>query len=110
MFSLPVPVESGSTTLHACIEAWAAPEIVTDFYSSAAKTKTNATKSSSLLSFPDFFVCQLRRFTVTADWTPKKLDVQVDVPDILDLTSFKRNEGLQPGEEELPNESESSTV
>ncbi|CAD5112680.1 DgyrCDS1901 [Dimorphilus gyrociliatus] len=110
VFSLPVPVESGTTSLQSCVEAWAAPEIVTDFYSSAAKTKTNALKSSSLISFPDFFVCQLKRFTVAADWTAKKLDVLVDVPTILDLSAFKKSEGLEPGEEELPNESGPSKI
>jgi ubiquitin carboxyl-terminal hydrolase 5/13 len=38
---------------------------------------------------------------VAADWTPKKLDVTVDLPDELDLEAL-RGHGLKAGEEELP--------
>ena len=35
------------------------------------------------------------------DWTPIKLDVEVEMPDLLDL-SWLQGKGLQPGEETLP--------
>lgn len=44
---------------------------------------------------------QLKKFTLGDDWVPKKLDVAIDVPDILDLEDL-RGRGLQPGEEQLP--------
>lgn len=43
----------------------------------------------------------LKKFTVKEDWTPIKLDVAVEMPDILDL-NFLRGNGLQPNEELLP--------
>ncbi|GCC22776.1 hypothetical protein chiPu_0001166 [Chiloscyllium punctatum] len=42
-----------------------------------------------------------RKFTFGVDWVPKKLDVSIDMPDLLDI-SHLRATGLQPGEEELP--------
>lgn len=43
----------------------------------------------------------MKKFTVKEDWTPIKLDVAVEMPDTVDL-SFLRGNGLQPGEELLP--------
>uniref|UniRef100_A0A8C2PXC8 Ubiquitin carboxyl-terminal hydrolase n=1 Tax=Cyprinus carpio TaxID=7962 RepID=A0A8C2PXC8_CYPCA len=52
-------------------------------------------------SFPDHLVIQIKKFTFGLDWVPKKLDVSIDVPDTLDLSSL-RAMGQQPGEELLP--------
>lgn len=41
------------------------------------------------------------RFYLASDWTSKKLEVLVDVPEKLDL-EFLRGRGLQPGEEAQP--------
>lgn len=43
----------------------------------------------------------LKKFTLKPDWTSVKLDVALDIPDILDLDSL-RSTGLLPHEEELP--------
>lgn len=91
--------------LSACLQCFQADEIVDDFYSSAVKGKCTARKSTRLSSFPDYLMVQLKKFTVGEDWVPKKLDVSIDVPEELDLASL-RGSGLQPGEEELPQEQE----
>lgn len=44
---------------------------------------------------------QLKKFTLREDWVPIKLDVAVEVPDILNLAPL-RGQGPQPGEEPLP--------
>ncbi|XP_071945976.1 ubiquitin carboxyl-terminal hydrolase 5-like [Antedon mediterranea] len=85
----------------ACLDKMTQPEIVDDFYSSALKARSTAKKTTKLASFPDYLLIQLRKFTLGDDWVPKKLDVSVDMPDDLDLTSI-RGVGLQPGEVELP--------
>lgn len=54
-----------------------------------------------MASFPDYLVIQLKKFTLREDWVPIKLDVAVDMPDVLDLTPL-RGVGPQPGEEPLP--------
>ncbi|XP_022099962.1 ubiquitin carboxyl-terminal hydrolase 5-like [Acanthaster planci] len=85
----------------ACLEVFMAPETVEDFFSSALQAKSIATRSVKFATFPDFLVIQLKKFTLTETWVPKKLDVAVDMPDELDLTAY-RGLGLQSGEVELP--------
>ncbi|XP_070182995.1 ubiquitin carboxyl-terminal hydrolase 5-like [Littorina saxatilis] len=86
-----------------CISSFAAEELVDDFYSSAIQGKTQAKKTTRLASFPDYLFLQLKKFTVDLDWTPKKLDVSIEVPDELDLSAL-RGKGKQPNEEELPSD------
>ncbi|XP_008209827.1 ubiquitin carboxyl-terminal hydrolase 5 isoform X2 [Nasonia vitripennis] len=87
--------------LSSCLESFAKTEIVEQFYSSALNDKTTATKTTRLASFPDYLLLHLKKFTVKEDWTPIKLDVAVEMPDLLDL-NFLRGNGLQPTEELLP--------
>lgn len=54
-----------------------------------------------MATFPDFLFIHLKKFTVREDWTSVKLDVAVEMPDLLDLT-FLKGHGLQPNEELLP--------
>jgi len=84
-----------------CLESFFGDEIVHDFWSSALKEKAIATKRTRFLTFPDYLVVQLKKFTVGEDWVPKKLDVSIDVPDTLDLNEY-RGIGLQPHEVLLP--------
>jgi ubiquitin carboxyl-terminal hydrolase 5/13 len=87
--------------LSACIESFSASETVEDFYSTAINAKSIAEKCSRMSTFPDYLLIQLKKFTIGEDWTPKKLDVSIDVPDELDLSCL-RGTGKQAGEEELP--------
>lgn len=86
--------------LKSCIELFAKPEILSDFYSAAISARTTADKCSKVSRFPRMFVFQMKKFQCDSDWVPKKLDVAFDVPDILDL-EFLEGHGLQPGEVEL---------
>nr|XP_036859687.1 ubiquitin carboxyl-terminal hydrolase 13 [Manis javanica] len=58
-------------------------------------------RTSRFASFPEYLVVQIKKFTFGLDWVPKKFDVSVDMPDLLDINHL-RARGLQPGEEELP--------
>lgn len=87
--------------LEACLASFSAPEEVHDFYSTALQMKTTAVKSAGLTSFPDYLVLHMRKFVMEEGWVPKKLDVYVDVPDIIDI-SHMCSKGHQPGEELLP--------
>nr|DBA14885.1 TPA: hypothetical protein GDO54_004162 [Pyxicephalus adspersus] len=75
-----------------CLEAFAAPEQLDEFWSAAMQAKSSALKTSRFASFPDYLVIQIKKFT---------FDVSIDVPEELDLSRF-RGGGLQEGEEELP--------
>uniref|UniRef100_A0A4W3GQM9 Ubiquitin carboxyl-terminal hydrolase n=2 Tax=Callorhinchus milii TaxID=7868 RepID=A0A4W3GQM9_CALMI len=85
----------------ACLQAFAEPENVNEFWSSALQAKSAAVKTFHFASFPEYLVIQIKKFTFGVDWVPKKLDVSIDMPDLLDI-SFLKAKGLQPGEEELP--------
>ncbi|KAM1057374.1 hypothetical protein ACFX2A_031327 [Malus domestica] len=87
--------------LEACLASFSSPEEIQDFYSTGLKAKTMAVKSAGLTSFPDYLVLHMRKFVMEVGWVPKKLDVYIDVPDIIDI-SHMRSKGLQPGEELLP--------
>ncbi|KAL8506022.1 hypothetical protein ACS0TY_017035 [Phlomoides rotata] len=84
-----------------CLDCFAAPEELCDFYSSALNAKTTAIKTTGLTSFPDYLVLHMRKFLLEEGWVPKKLDVYIDVPDTIDISNM-RSKGLQPGEELLP--------
>ncbi|ELT92166.1 hypothetical protein CAPTEDRAFT_182887 [Capitella teleta] len=88
-------------SLTSCLEAFTAPEVINDFYSTAIQGQTTAKKSTKLASFPDYLFVQMKKFTLGPDWIPKKLDVSLDMPDALDLSQLRGN-GRQPGEEQLP--------
>ncbi|KAG5020550.1 hypothetical protein JHK87_016405 [Glycine soja] len=87
--------------LETCLVNFSAPEEIQDFYSTALKAKTTALKTAGLTSFPDYLVLHMRRFVMEAGREPKKLDVHIDVPDIIDI-SHMRSKGQQSGEELLP--------
>ncbi|KAL4201858.1 hypothetical protein AMTRI_Chr02g260840 [Amborella trichopoda] len=87
--------------LESCLASFTSPEEVHDFYSTALNAKTTAIKTAGLTTFPDYLVLHMRKFVMEEGWVPKKLDVYIDVPDIIDI-SYMRSKGLQPGEELLP--------
>ncbi|OTF76353.1 ubiquitin carboxyl-terminal hydrolase 5-like protein, partial [Euroglyphus maynei] len=92
-----------------CINNFAAKVRIEEFYSSAVNRKTFATMTSRFRTFPDYLLIHLKKFTLNENWTPKKLDISMDVPDFLDLEIF-RAQGKQPDEEELPDDASNSDV
>jgi len=93
-----------------CLKTVAEMERVDGFYSTAAKAHTFAKKTTRLASFPDHLIVALRKFVIKDGWVPQKLDVFVNVPDVIDL-AFLRARGKQANEEELAeaDEEESSS-
>ncbi|XP_044727778.1 ubiquitin carboxyl-terminal hydrolase 5 isoform X3 [Chrysoperla carnea] len=87
--------------LFSCLEAFTQSEIVEQFYSTAVNEKTTARKTTRLASFPDYLMIHAKKFMLREDWVPIKLDVALEVPDILDASSL-RGTGLQPDEFLLP--------
>ena len=73
-------------SFEACLEAFVETVDVPDFYSSAAKKKTFAKKTMRLKNFPDFMLFHLLKFAVDDHWVPYKLDVEVPMPDEIDLS------------------------
>jgi len=96
-----MPLVRPRIPFQACLDCFSATEVIEGFYSSAAKATTTASKTTRLATFPDYLVIQLKKFTIGADWVPLKLDVAVEMPDHIDLSSIRAT-GKQPGEEDLP--------
>ncbi len=85
----------------ACLESTFAPETIDGFYSTALRRKGQALKTIRFKSFPKYLLVQMKRYYVDKDWTPKKMDVSVDVPTSLRLGAF-RSTGIQESEVLLP--------
>ncbi|PNG64668.1 Ubiquitin carboxyl-terminal hydrolase 5, partial [Tetrabaena socialis] len=58
---------------------------------------TTATKRTRFASFPPYLLVQINRYFQDQDWTLKKMEVLVEVPDALNLEQL-RAAGPQPGE------------
>lgn len=52
-------------------------------------------------SFPDYLVIQMRKFYVSNDWIPKKMDVFIEVPQEMNI-EYLRGTGLKSNEVLLP--------
>ncbi|XP_065200121.1 ubiquitin carboxyl-terminal hydrolase 5 isoform X1 [Planococcus citri] len=103
----PIEIVRPRIKFESCLQAFIQSEVVDQFYSSAIKGKTEALKTTRLSNFPQYLIIHLKKYTLREDWTPVKLDVSVEVPDILDLSALK-GLGLQPGEELLPSEDDAA--
>jgi len=93
--------------LTACLDTLVAPEDVPGFYSSAVKARVTATKTAHLATFPDVLALTIRRFVLNSGHIPTKLEVDIVVPQELDLSKL-RGRGKQTGEVELPDEEEAA--
>lgn len=66
-----------------CIAKFAAAETLESF-----RGRSGALKTVRFKSFPKYLALHMRRYYVEG-WTPKKLSVQVQVPDELDLNALR---------------------
>lgn len=66
-------------------------------------------RRTRLKTFPDYLVIHMKKFTLAADWTPKKLDISLEVPDILDINELRAT-GRLPNEELLPDDDQNSNT
>ncbi|CAB4055360.1 USP5_13 [Lepeophtheirus salmonis] len=86
-----------------CVKTFSTEEVVLDFHSSALNGEsTFAKKTMRLKTFPDYLFIQMKKFDADpVTHQPYKLNVEVLMPDEIDLSCLKAKGGLQPGEVEL---------
>lgn len=84
------------------ISEWAAPEEIKGYKLPQSDRQTTISKTQKFVNFPDYLVVQLKKYAFNSDWTPKKLDVSMEIPDELDLNSLRAT-GFQHGENLMPN-------
>lgn len=98
----PVP----SIALTTCLEEWAGDTTIDDLrWPHLGKAVHAATQTLRLTNFPRYLIVQIQRYELGPDWTPVKLEVNLEVPEELDLTKYK-NSGPQEGETLVPDEDE----
>jgi ubiquitin carboxyl-terminal hydrolase 5/13 len=96
-----LPVVRPIIPLTQAIARWAEPEKIDDFKIKRDGPKTTIRKTQRFLTFPDYLLIQLKKYTFNDDWTPRKLDVSMEIPDEIDLNSL-RAKGFQRGETPMP--------
>ncbi|CBY18438.1 unnamed protein product [Oikopleura dioica] len=73
-------------------------EAIDHFKSPVDGTLLTAHRAARISKFPKYLLLQCRRFTIGANWQPKKLNVSLEMPEELDLEAM-RAKGPQPGED-----------
>lgn len=97
-------------TLNACFTRLCQPEHLTEYFSAHLNKCTKvrlsqylqktyqshiayyilqATRTTKIEKFPKYLMLHMRRYYVDDDWSPKKLDVNIDAPEILCLEAFR---------------------
>ncbi|KAI0075716.1 ubiquitinyl hydrolase [Panus rudis PR-1116 ss-1] len=118
--SVPVPKrekgtdEEGKTlfedvSLKECLDILTGAEAL-EYTCPACQKQVIATKQSKFATFPDVLVIHAKKFQLV-NWVPSKLDIPVILPedDILQLDGYLGH-GLQPNEQELPEEKSASAL
>ncbi|KAK6374165.1 ubiquitin C-terminal hydrolase Ubp14 [Lithohypha guttulata] len=96
--------EFESVSLKECLDIFTAVDTV-ELTCPACSSKDGFLKSSKFKTFPQNLAVNARRFELV-NWVPTKLDIPVQIGDEpFDLATYL-SPGLQPGEEELPEEAE----
>mmetsp|Transcript_31461 Transcript_31461/g.99775 ORF Transcript_31461/g.99775 Transcript_31461/m.99775 type:complete len:705 (-) Transcript_31461:160-2274(-) len=94
--------------LQACLDAFAAEEVIEDVYSPLAGKRTAQAQTFRFATFPRYLVVKLNRYKIKpGSWVPEKVDCEVDMPERLDVTSLRApeppaDELVQPEEDEAP--------
>ncbi|RDB31082.1 Ubiquitin carboxyl-terminal hydrolase 14 [Hypsizygus marmoreus] len=75
----------------------------------ACGKSVHALKQTKFASFPEVLVVHAKKFQLV-NWVPAKLDIPVILPadDIVEFTEKHLGHGLQPSEEELPDDSKAT--
>ncbi|GAO15615.1 hypothetical protein UVI_02050470 [Ustilaginoidea virens] len=112
-----LPAEDGSETpgvgyrpvsLKECLDIITAPEKV-ELTCSSCGGKDGFSKQSLFKTFPEALAVNARKMTMV-NWVPIKVDVPVIIPDEPFLLDDYLSKGLQPFEEQLPEEPEPQTA
>ncbi|KAM0279214.1 hypothetical protein ACHAQH_004759 [Verticillium albo-atrum] len=93
-----------SVTLKECLDNFTAEEAV-ELTCSSCGSKDGFTKRSRFKTLPDVLVVNAKKMAVV-NWVPVKIDVPVIVPDEAFRLDAYISPGIQPGEEQLPEEAE----
>jgi len=101
--------EIPAISFEACISAWAKETKVDDYRWPHLQNAVHpGVITSHFVNFPRYLFVQIQRYTIGDDWTPKKLEVKIEMQDEIDISSL-RSSGPTDGESLVPNEIEESS-
>lgn len=97
-------------TFQACLDSWGADATLEDYRWPHLHNQVHSgTQRTRMTNFPRYLLIQTQRYTLGADWTPQKLEVNLDIPEEVDLSALKATDA-QPGEDLVPEEAEGAAT
>jgi len=98
----PVP----TIPFYTCVDEWAKETTVHDIrWPHLQNAKHPASERHALKTCPRYLIVQMQRYQLGPDWVPIKLEVNLDIPEDIDLEKYKST-GPKDGEELVPDEEE----
>ncbi len=99
-----------SIELLTCIEEWASDATIENIrWSHLNNESHSAVQNVRFTNFPRYLTVQMNRYELGPDWVPYKLEVNLIVPEVLDLTKYK-SKGPQENEIIIPDDNNATTV
>ena len=96
-----------TVTFADCLESWAAESTLDDYrWPHMQNAVHSATQKNRFQNFPRYLWVQAQRYELGPDWQPIKLEINLDIPQEIDLNDYKAT-GPQEGETLVPEEDSS---
>lgn len=98
--------EIPTVTFAQCLDSWSSETTLDDLRWPHLQNAIHpATEMTRLKNFPRYLWVQIQRYELGPDWQPIKLEVNLDIPETIDLANYK-GIGPQEGESLVPEEEE----
>jgi ubiquitin carboxyl-terminal hydrolase 5/13 len=99
-----------SIDLLTCVDEWANDTTIDNMrWSHLNNEAHSALQNIRFTNFPRFLILQMNRYELGPDWVPYKLEVNLLVPDELDLTKYK-SKGPQNDEVLIPEDNNETSI
>ena len=95
-------------TFDACLDEWSAVTTIDDYrWPHLQNSISPASSQTRFANFPRYIMIHMQRYELGDDWQPRKIEVEIDVPEHVSLQKYK-GLGPQEGEELVPEETNAS--
>lgn len=95
-----------TVSFQACLDAWSASHPIDGLrWAHLNNAVSGASETLRFSNFPRYLIIQIQRYEMGADWVPRKLEVNLDISDEIDLSSLA-SLGPQDGENIVQDEDE----
>ena len=101
--------EIPTVTFAQCLDSWSAETALDDLRWPHLQNAVHpAMQKTRFKNFPRYLWVQIQRYELGPDWQPIKLEVNLDIPETIDLAGYKAT-GPQDGESLVPEEEEGAS-